>query len=62
MNKKYTWPCGCVFITEPMSFYQWHPCNIHAPLLMENVLIEILKTKDAIIGNMEGPELTITIC
>ncbi len=35
---KYTWNCGCNLITEPYSFYQWHPCKIHENEDMVKVL------------------------
>jgi hypothetical protein len=60
MYQKYTWPCGCIFITEPFSNYQWYPCSEHSDLDMADVLCDILQEKDAAIEDLEDVSLTIS--
>jgi hypothetical protein len=60
MNKKHTWPCGCILITEPYSNYRWFPCAEHSAMDIVNVLCNILKEEDVIIQDLEDIELTIS--
>lgn len=38
MDEKFTWPCGCILITEPLSFYRWFPCLDHKDIEMSKVV------------------------
>lgn len=57
-SKRYTYLCGCILITEPLSFYQWYPCKIHTELDMCEVL-DALPENEAVEEVLTGPELTI---